>query len=67
MDNLWRGRPLSLEAGDMVEGAIRGHASLCCQDMDVGMEIDAIAESLDHGHYSWHKIKACSCVQKVYK
>ena len=27
---------LIMEAGDMVEGAIRGCASLGCQDMDVG-------------------------------
>ncbi len=33
---------LIMEAGDMVEGAIWSCASLGCQDMDVGMEIDAL-------------------------
>jgi len=50
---------LIMEAGDMVEGAIWGCAPLCCQDMDVGMEIDTISESLDHRHHSWHELMAC--------
>jgi hypothetical protein len=54
---------LIMEAGDMVEGAIWGCASLCCQDMDVGMEIDAISESLDHRHHSWHELMACDGVK----
>jgi hypothetical protein len=50
---------LVMEAGDMVKSAVRGCASSGHQDMDVGMEIDAISESLDYRHYSRHKIKAC--------
>jgi hypothetical protein len=38
---------LVMEAGDMVKSAVRGCASSGHQDMDVGMEIDAISESLD--------------------
>ena len=41
-----------MEAGDMVEGAIRGCASFGNQDMDMRMEVDAISESLDHRHHS---------------
>jgi hypothetical protein len=29
------------------------------------MEVDAIAESLDHGHDSRHKLKACGCMEKL--
>jgi len=54
---------LIMEAGDMVEGAIWGCAPLGCQDMDVGMEIDAISESLDHRHHSWHELMACDGVK----
>jgi len=31
------------------------------------MEIDAVSEGLDHGHHSWHELKACGCVQKPHK
>ena len=31
------------------------------------MEVDAITESLDHGHHSRHKLKACGCVQEFHK
>jgi len=48
-----------MEARDMMESAIWGCASLGCQDMDVGMEIDAISESLDYRHHSWHELMAC--------
>jgi hypothetical protein len=54
---------LIMEAGDMVEGAIWGCAPLGCQDMDVGMEIDAISKSLDHRHHSWHELMACDGVK----
>ena len=35
--------------------------------MDMGMEVDTVAEGLDHGHHSRHKPKACGCVQKFHK
>ena len=47
-----------METTDMVEGAIQGCASLGNQHMDVGMEIDAISEGLDHCNYSWHQFLA---------
>jgi hypothetical protein len=56
-----------MEAGDMVEGAIRGCASFGHQHMDVGMKIDALSESLDHGHHSWHEHLAGGCMQKLHK
>jgi hypothetical protein len=52
---------------DTVENTIRGCASFGNQDMDMGMEVDAITESLDHGHHSRHKLKACHCVQESHK
>ncbi len=56
-----------MEAGDMVEGTIRGCASLARQDMDMGMEVDAVAKSLNNGHHSRHKLKPCGSVQEFHK
>jgi len=56
-----------MEARDMVEGTIRVCASLGHQDVDMRMEVDAVAESLDHGHHSRHKLKPCHCVQEFHK
>ena len=56
-----------MEAGDMVKSTIRGCASFGNQDMDIGMEVDALAEGLYHGHQSRHKLKACGSVQEFYK
>jgi len=50
-----------------VEDAIRGCASFGHQHMDVGMKIDALSESLDHGHHSWHELRAGGCMQKLHK
>jgi hypothetical protein len=58
---------LVMETTDPVEGAIRGCTSFGNQYMDMRMEVDAITESLDHGHYSRHKLKARGCVQEFYK
>ena len=58
---------LVMETTDSVKSTIRGCASFGNQDMDMGMEVDAIPESLDHGHHSRHKLKASGCVQKFHK
>jgi hypothetical protein len=58
---------LVMETTDMVKGTIRGCASFGHQTVNVRMEIDAIAEGLDHGHHCRHKLKACSCVQEFHK
>jgi len=47
---------LIMEAGDMVEGAIRGCASFCDQDMEMEMEIEAISEGLDNRNNSRHQL-----------
>jgi hypothetical protein len=56
-----------METGDTVKNTIRGCASFGHQDMDMGMEVDAITESLDHRHPYRHKPKACHCVQESHK
>jgi hypothetical protein len=56
-----------MEARYMVKSAIRGCASFGNQYMDMGMEVDAITESLDHRHHSRHDLKACGCVQEFHK
>ena len=48
---------LVMETTDTVEGTIRGCAPFGNQYMDMGMEIDAITEGLDHNHHSWHEIR----------
>jgi tetratricopeptide (TPR) repeat protein len=58
---------LVMETTDMVKGTIRGCASFGHQTVNVRMEIDAIAEGLDHGHHCRHKLKACSCLQEFHK
>jgi hypothetical protein len=58
---------LVMETRDMVKSTIRGCASFGNQDMDMGMEVDAIAESLDHGHHSRDKLKTFGRVQKFHK
>jgi len=35
--------------------------------VDMRMEVDAVAEGLDHSHHSWHDLKACGCVQEFHK
>lgn len=50
-----------------MEGTIRGWASFCYQTVNVGMEIDALSEGLDHGHHSRHELKACGCGQGFHK
>ena len=56
-----------IEAGDMVKSTIRACASFGHQHMDMRMEVDAVNESLDHGHHSRYKLKACGCEQKFHK
>ena len=56
-----------METTDMVKSTIRGCAPFGYQDMDMGMEVDAVAESLDHSHHSRHKLKTCGCVQEFHK
>jgi len=56
-----------METADTVKSIIRGCASFCNQYMDMKMEIDAISESLDHGHHSRHELKTCGCAQKSQK
>ncbi len=58
---------LVMETRDTVKSTIRGCASFGNQDMDMGMEVDAVTESLDHGHHSRHKLKTCGCVQEFHK
>ncbi len=58
---------LIMETTDMVKSTIRGCASFGNQDMDMGMEVDAITKSLDHGHRSRHKRKTCGCVQEFHE
>ncbi len=58
---------LVMETTDMVKSTIRGCASFGHQHMDVGMKIDALSESLDHGHHSWHEHPAGGCMQKLHK
>ena len=58
---------LVMETTNMMESAIRSCASFANQDVDMRVEVDAIAESLDYGHYSLHDLKACGCVQKFHK
>ena len=31
------------------------------------MEVDAITKSLNHGHHSRHKLKACHCLEEFHK
>jgi hypothetical protein len=50
---------LVMVARDTVESAIWRCASFGHQDMDIGMEVDTVAESLDHSYHSWYKLKAC--------
>jgi len=54
---------LVMETTDMVKSTIQGCASFGHQDVDMGMEVDAAAEGLDHGHHSRHKLKTCGCAQ----
>ena len=58
---------LVMEATDAVKITIRGGASFGNQDMDMRMEVYAVAESLDHGHHPRHKLKTCGCVEKYHK
>jgi hypothetical protein len=58
---------LVTETTDMVKSTIRGCASFGHQTVDMRMEVDAVAESLDHGHHSWHKLKTRGCVEKFHK
>ena len=58
---------LVMETTDTMESAIRGCAPFGNQYMDMGMEIDAISESLDYRHHSWHELKTCGCVQEFHK
>ena len=55
---------LVMEARDMVKSTIRGCASFGYQTVNVGMEVDAVTESLDYGHNTRHNLKACRCVQE---
>ena len=50
-----------------MEGSIRGYPSFGNQYMDMRMEFDAIAESLDNGHHDRHKLKAYHCIQEFHK
>ncbi len=58
---------LLMETTDTVKSTIRGCASFGHQDMDMRMEVDAIAESVNYSHYPWHELKACGCVQEFHK
>jgi hypothetical protein len=58
---------LVTETTGMVKSTIRGCASFGHQNMNMRMEVDAVTKSLDHGHHSWHKLKACGCVEKFHK
>ncbi|MFO7867534.1 MAG: hypothetical protein R6V02_12100 [Candidatus Aminicenantes bacterium] len=58
---------LVMETGDMVKGAIRGCASLSNQDMNVRMEVDAIAKGLNHSNNARHDLKGCDSVQVFHK
>ena len=58
---------LVMETTDTMESAIRGCAPFGNQYMDMGMEIDAISESLDYRHHSRHKLKTCHCIQEFHK
>jgi hypothetical protein len=58
---------LVMETTETMESAIRGCAPFGNQYMDMGMEIDAITEGLDHSHHSWHELKTCGCVQGFHK
>ncbi len=49
-----------IEARDSVEGAVRASASLGDEDMEVGMEVEAGAEDLEHGNDSWHQLLVCN-------
>jgi hypothetical protein len=52
-----------METRDTVEGSVRRCISFSCQDMDVGMEIDAVSEGLDRGRHSWLELAAADCMQ----
>ena len=56
-----------MEVRNTMKSTIRGRASFGHQDMDMGMEVDAVTESLDHGHHSWHELQVCGCVQEIHK
>lgn len=58
---------LVMETADRVKSAILGCASFGHQDMDMGVEVDAVAESLDNSHNTRHKLKTCGCVEKLHK
>ena len=58
---------LVMVAGDTEESAIWRWASFGHQDMDMGMEVDTVAESLDHSYHTRHKLKACGRVQEFHK
>jgi len=47
----------------MMEAALLVFSSLTHQEMDVGMEIDALAEGLDAGHNPRHKLCASRCLE----
>lgn len=58
---------LVMETADRVKSAILGCASFGHQDMDMGVEVDAVAESLDNSHNTRHKLKTCGCAEKLHK
>ena len=55
---------LVMEARDMVKNTIQGGASFGHQAVNMRMEVDAVAASLDHGHHSPHKLKK-ACYQAL--
>jgi len=58
---------LVMETRDTVKRTIRGCASFGDQNMDMGMEVDAVTEGLHHGHHSRHKLKTCGSVHEFHK
>ena len=56
-----------METTDTVESTIRRRTSLGHQTVNVGMEIYALSEGLDHGRHSRHELQDCGCVEKSQK